>query len=47
MKKSLTIDEIKALVKKSYKECQSNGNTMTADHLLLTIILNLKEKENA
>jgi len=47
--KCLTLDEVKKLVKDSYKECQANGNTMTADHLLLTIVLNLnylKEKEH-
>ena len=42
----MTCDEVKKLVKDSYKECEAAGNTMTADHLLLTIILNLKEKDN-
>jgi hypothetical protein len=44
--KCLTLDEVKQLAKRSYKECKANGNVMTADNLLLTIILNIKEQED-
>ena len=43
---SLSLKEVKQLVKAGYKECQSSGNTMTADHLLLSITLLIKEKEH-
>ena len=40
--KILTMKEqVKKLVKQSYKDCTDARNTMTADHLMMSIMLNL------